>query len=340
MPRMAAVGRTTIMAVAGLLIGATAAHAQGAAPPVGQPAPWSVGVSDEQRARAEALLASGNERFLSQAYAEALEHYRAALHEWDHPAIRFNMARALIHLGRAVEAYENLRLAVAHGAAPLTEQVHAEALSYLKLLEAQIATIVVACTEPGARVTLDGQLLLTCPGQATRRLLPGPHQLVAARPGFLTSTRDAVVMGGQTEQVTVSLIRLEDAAVVTRRWAPWKPWAVLSGGVALVGVGALFERAAREDRDAYNEQLDAMCVPTSCDPDGLGRPIRDLRDGARWNRRYAIGGLVVGGGAIAAGIVGLVLNRSRTELPADAGAAGLAIVPEPGGASVRVGARF
>ena len=47
-----------------------------------------------------------------------------------------------------------------------------------------------------ARVTFDGQPFITCPGQATRRVLPGQHQVVASKQGFVTETTDLVLVPG------------------------------------------------------------------------------------------------------------------------------------------------
>src|SRR3954469_25031644 len=101
-----------------------------AAPAHADTPPWSVGVTDAQKAEAQKNLDAGNALFLDKKYAEALEKYRAAVAAWDHPAIRFNIVRCLIQLDKAVEASDNLKLALKYGSAPLEEAVYTEALSY------------------------------------------------------------------------------------------------------------------------------------------------------------------------------------------------------------------
>jgi len=57
--------------------------------------------------------------------------------------------RCLIQLDRAVEAAENLELALKYGAAPLEENVYAEAIAYQKLLANQVGEVAVKCEQPG-----------------------------------------------------------------------------------------------------------------------------------------------------------------------------------------------
>src|SRR5580698_621854 len=197
--------------------------------------PWAAGVTAAQKDAAHKLLDAGNALFLQRDYAGALDQYRQAAAQWDHPAIRFNIVRCLIQLDRSVEAAENLKLALAYGAAPLEDAVYSEALAYQKLLAKQVADVDVSCSQPGATVTLDGQPLTSCPGTQLRRVSPGRHQLVASNDGFLTKTTDVVIAGGETQHVALELVPLS-AATIGHRWAEWKPWVVLGSGVVVLGI--------------------------------------------------------------------------------------------------------
>jgi tetratricopeptide (TPR) repeat protein len=92
--------------------------------------PWAEGVTDDQKLRAKALLDAGNALLIEKKYVEALEKYTAAVAVWDHPAIRFNMVRCEIQLGKNLEAYEDLEKSLRYGAAPLEETVYNEAVGY------------------------------------------------------------------------------------------------------------------------------------------------------------------------------------------------------------------
>src|SRR5262249_22511020 len=138
-----------------------------------------------------------NKLFEDSQHAAALAKYREALKVWDHPAIRYNAAVALIQLDQPLAAHENLELALRYGDEAIGAENHQQALTYRKLLLGQLAELKVACAEPGADVALDGQPLFVAPGEASRRLLPGSHQLVARKAGFLPATRALSLLPGR-----------------------------------------------------------------------------------------------------------------------------------------------
>ena len=273
--------------------------------------PWTVGVTAEQKASAHTLLEAGNTLFLQRDYTAALEKYRAAVAAWDHPAIRFNMVRCLIQLDRTVEAADNLKLALRYGAAPLEDKVYSEALAYEKLLALQVSDVDVSCDQAGVAVTLDGKPLLSCPGKQSRRVTPGPHQLVATKEGFLTKTSDVIAIGGQHEAVMVALKSIDSAAIV-HRWPTWKPWLVFGAGIAVVGIGGLFEYQAAQDMSSYDKALALACADTGC---SATRPIptnlADQKTRATHENDIAIGVTSVGVAAAAAGGVLLYMNRGH-----------------------------
>src|SRR5262245_46162538 len=257
-------------------------------------APWARDVSPERREQARRLLEEGNALFVQSQHREALARYQEAVAAWDHPAIRYNMARALIALDRPVEAYENLQKALAYGAAPLKEQVYAEAQNYERLLRRQIAEMEVRCDQPDVRISVDGQEFLTCPGARTVLLAPGTHQVVAKRTGFLTLSRDVIVMPGPKASVDVKLLTLAEATTTERRWAVWKPWAVVGGGAALGGLGFLLHLQAQSDLDQYGRDVATICGERSCDPDELPGATRDLERRARIENGVAVSAIVAG----------------------------------------------
>jgi tetratricopeptide (TPR) repeat protein len=301
--------------------------------------PWAVGVSEEQRGLAQRLLEAGNDLFLEKRYAEALDRYRAALAHWDHPAIRFNIVRCLIQLDRPAEASDNLALALKYGSAPLDESVYAEAQGYRKLLANQIAELEVVCDQGGSEVTLDGQPVLSCPGKQVRRVVPGHHQLVATRPGFLTRTLDVVLIGGKHEVVPIALVPLASAARITHRWPTWVPWGVLGGGVVIAGVGGLIELEASSELDAYNRSVAQKCSMMACNPSDLDTRLRDR---ALLANKLAIG--VIASGAATMAISGALfyLNRGRTTYDTATELRGptVSVSLQPGGAGVAVVGRF
>ncbi|HEY5946285.1 MAG TPA: hypothetical protein VIV40_12370 [Kofleriaceae bacterium] len=311
-----------------LLLAAATAHADNE--------PWKQGVSPERMETAQRLLESGNALFLERNYTAALAKYQQALEAWDHPSIRFNMVRALIQLDRVVEAYDNLELALKYGAAPLEENVYSEAVSYQKLLAKQIANVVVDCKQPGAQLTLDGQQLLTCPGTQRRRVLPGQHQIVGKLAGHLTRTIEVFVVGGKDEHATLSLEPLAAAATVTHRWQTWIPWAVVGGGVVLLGLGGVAETIAVRDHDRFYDRVARECAPTGCPADFAS----DLKDQAVVENRIGIGLMSAGAATLIGGGVMLYMNRWRTVYGQDAPRVDAAFVPTATGANVSVRVAF
>src|SRR5215510_13976945 len=66
-----------------------------------------------------AAFRAGNAELREGQFPNAVERYREALRCWDHPAIHYSFALALINLDQPIQVAEELEAALAHGAAPL-----------------------------------------------------------------------------------------------------------------------------------------------------------------------------------------------------------------------------
>lgn len=214
----------------------THAHAQPSPEPAlppeyDEPRPWAAGVSESEQAIARELYVAGNHEYTESRCAQALVKWKEAIQHWDNPAIRYNMVECLIDLDQPVEARDNLERSLAYGPAPLGADMYARGLTYRKLLDAQLAHVKIACREPGAMVTLDGKLLFTGPGMADQFLVPGEHQVVATKVGFLTASKTLVLVAGKltTDDIRPTL-EVKPTTRMVRRWERWKPWGVLAGG--------------------------------------------------------------------------------------------------------------
>jgi hypothetical protein len=271
--------------------------------------PWAAGVDAAEQTRALELFRDGNQLFEQSHHAEALARYREALARWDHPAIRYNIAVALIHLDQPLAAIENLERALAFGAAPFDKETYAQALTYQKLLAGQLAEITVACREPGAEVSLDGEKLFAAPGALTRRLSPGPHQLVASQPGHLSDSRALMLLPGK--RVEVSLQPRPFPKVTTqRRWRVWKPWLVTVTGALLSVAGVPLVVEGKASYDAYDQGIRAQC-PNGCPRASLPSGLK--ADRAHGDVEVGVGAtaLAAGGTLVLSGVVMLVLNAPR-----------------------------
>ncbi len=277
--------------------------------------PWADGVSDERQQKANQLLEEGNQLLFELLFTEALAKYERAVEQWNHPAIRFNMAVSLYNLGRLVKAHENLQQALRYGDAPLEASVYEQAMRYQKLLDAQLAELIVICDEEGVEVALDGKHLFTGPGKARRRLLPGEHQIVGSKDGFLPETRLMKLVPGSPETVSLSLVSVDEAVVVTqRRWQRWKPWATVGAGVAVGLAGLALRLQAGSNFDRYDREVGLVCPgPDGCETvdDELLAESDGLRSRGIWQNRIGMSLLVTGGVAAAAGMTLVLLNQPR-----------------------------
>jgi hypothetical protein len=294
--------------------------------------PWSVGVTAEHRDAAQHLLDEGNEQLLGNHYKEALASYRDAIALWDHPAIRFNMVRALIALDRFVDAADNLDKALAYGQGPLTDDVYREAISYQHLLASSIATLEIHCDQPGVEVAVDGVRALDCPGTTTQRATPGAHAVTAAKPGHMPRTWSLSLSPGKPTRVDAQLEKM--VAPVARdphRWALWKPWSVAVGGVALVAAGGILEAAASSSFAAYDGRVASGCGGTTCSTNDPTLTSDNSR--GKLENELAVAAWIAGGAALATGIVLIGLDRPR-EMPL------VAPVATPGGGGAVVVGHF
>jgi hypothetical protein len=273
--------------------------------------PWAVGVSDAEQTVALATYQKANAEFEEARYTQALVMYRTAITHWDHPAIRFNMVVCLVNLDQPLEAFEDVEAALKYGAEPLGADVYAQALTYKKLLLAQLARIDVSSDESGAAVTLDGVALFTAPGHIEKIITPGNHVLVATKEGYHATTMSLVLVGGTLTSRKVSMSAVE--LTITRRWSAWKPWAVVIGGAALAVTGGLLESRAYTNYQRYDTAFDA----TSACSRGCGGPgqpaipasLVSLHDRASRDNALAIGMFVGGGVALAAGAFGVYIDQ-------------------------------
>ncbi|HTL38883.1 MAG TPA: hypothetical protein VL326_37385 [Kofleriaceae bacterium] len=293
-----------------LLVGSAVA----AQPAPASERPWAAGVSESEQALALDLYTEGNAEFAESRFPQALAKYREALAHWDHPAIHFNMAVCLINLDQLLEAKQHLEKSLAFDAPGIGADAYAQALTYRKLLDGQLAFIKVSCRDPGADVRLDGRTIFIGPGTSDQVVLPGEHQIVATKPGLLTVSKTLVLVAGRHTTHDIRLVEVTSVTRQERRWPAWKPWAVLGGGVALAVLGGLAQYASASPRDASTDTM------------GDWESSRQAIAITLWG---------VGGAAAIAGVVGVILNIPRTTvstLPVTP-----AVTPSDGGAVVSLG---
>jgi hypothetical protein len=295
----------TVLLAACLLLASGSVRAQTTASQ-----PWSAGVSPQQQQRAETLYQEGNRDFVNGFFASAVTKYQAALRHWNHPGIHYNLALALISLGRPIEAYESVVAALSHGTDGLHPEEYQRALDHKRALRQQIAAVDVVCDEPGAAVTLDGKLLFNGPGRVTTMVLPGRHQVVASKTGHLTTTRAFTLAGGARSTVELRLALMYPTSLRTeRRWPSWTHWAVtglgLSTGAAAAAMHWRFDVHASRLTAAWTEACAAGC-------DTYPDTLSPLRDRVELHRNMTYAGYATAGVLLAAGAALTYFNRLRS----------------------------
>ena len=316
--------------VSGTLIGALAyghgsAHAQAPKKPVDAPTatgtgnkPWNQGIDREVRRAAREQFREGNRLFRIPLFAQAAEQYKAALARWPHPAFYFNLAIAQLNLGQDLAARENLEQALQYGAEPLGKERYDEALAQKQELENQLGRIRVRCATPGAEVSLDGKSLFTAPGMREVWVQAETHQVTAKRAGYLPYEERIAVAPGRIQAVEFELRTLSDISDSSRRWAVWKPWAVVGAGLLVGGAGALFHSRASVAFDDYDErfvQLGCANRPSTsdagCSDDSVPPDVRDILNRAERQQAIAVSTYIAGGAVIVASFGLMYLNRPQ-----------------------------
>lgn len=300
----------------GLTHGAVPLYAQSTSALVltgGDDKPWNRGVSTEVRRVARDLFLEGNRLFRIPLFAQAVEKYAAALGKWKHPAFYFNLALAQLNLGQEVEARENLAHALEQGEEPLGTEEFKEAQKQLHDVERQLGRIHISCETPGAEVTLDGVTLFTGPGSFQKWVSVKAHELMAKKQGYLSDTRRVTMAPGHLQAITLKLITLSEAADTGRRWATWKPWTVVAAGAAVVASSGILHVLSFRNFHDYDQKFQGLgcAISPGCTEEEIGPKLNAQLGLATREQKLAVGGYIVGGSVITAGVVLMYLNRPR-----------------------------
>lgn len=272
--------------------------------------PWYCGVSERDQERALALYEQGNQLFDDSLFGAAVAKYEQAKKHWDHPGIHYNLMMALVTLDRPIEAYHSSVAALRHGQTALEPEEYRRAQDYQKLLRGRIAELTVTCDEPGAVLSLDGKNILRGPGKAVVYVLPGPHELVARKPGYLPTHQGLTLISARPVAVHMRMLPESQALVTTRAWSAWQPWAVIGAGVGVGLAGGVLEWRASENNIAFQKMFHERClIPDGCHAVDITSEMESRQRRHRWYRGLGHGALATGGAAVIGGLVLVYLNR-------------------------------
>lgn len=271
--------------------------------------PWARGVSKDKQNQAITLFREGNAALKESLFPKAATTYREALQHWDHPAIHYNLALALVNLDQPIEVHEHLTAALKFGAAPLDDDKFQQAQRYLALIERQLTRLTVTCEFQGATVRLDGKVIFTGPGRWEGQVRSGQHSLSASKEGLLPDERTLTLAGGDAQTVQLRVYRTEELTEYRRAFSPVIPWAVLGAGVAAAGAGFGMHMAAKGELDQYDQGIAGCADAANHVPCQVTPALDDRRTSATSLQTGAVAMYAVGGAAVAASLVLFYVGR-------------------------------
>lgn len=281
----------------------------------GDTRPWAAGVKKSEQEAALKLFHDGNLQLNDGLFAKAAEAYKQALTHWDHPAIHYNLALAMMNLDQPIESQANFQMAVKFGDAPLqSKDKFDHAKDYILLLDKQIGEVEVTCQKAGTKVSVDGKEVFTAPGTWRGKVRAGKHTIVGTLEGHPTRVDAPYIEPGAPFRIELKLYTTAELTRYRTKWdATWMPYVVMGGGV-LIGVGGgLMELLASNDYKKYDDQVKACNAMTTgnmgCTSSASLKSIKDSGD-TKKSAGYVLYG--VGAAAVITGAVLWIINRPES----------------------------
>ena len=281
----------------------------------GDTRPWAAGVKKSEQEAALKLFHDGNLQLNDGLFAKAAEAYKQALTHWEHPAIHYNLALALMNLDQPIESQANFQMAIKFGDAPLqSKDKFDHAKDYILLLDKQIGEVEVTCQKAGTKVSVDGKEVFTAPGTWKGKVRAGKHTIVGTLEGHPTRVDAPYIEAGAPFRIELKLYTTAELTRYRQQWdATWMPYVVMGGGV-LVGLGGgLMELLASNDYKKYDDQVKACNAMTTgnmgCASSASLKSIKDSGD-TKKTTGYVLYG--VGAAAVVTGAVLWIINRPES----------------------------
>ncbi len=234
----------------------------------------------EQRDTARRLFDEGTRLLKESLFQQAVDKFKAALTHWDHPAIHYNMALALLNLNDPLSLHEHLRQALRYGPKPFEEDKFNVAKGSSRLVENQLATVDLSCNEPGAVVTFGGREMFTAPGHQTFLVVPGAHIAAASKAGARPTEWTRILVAGETTtfDLKVDMNATRDNVIAAVALA------IAAGGIA---TGLVLDRLANDSEASAMPRSRVSGRRVQQDPDcvarrGAAHEWRTLRPASVW----------------------------------------------------------
>jgi len=257
----------------------------------------------------------GNDLLNNGLFPQSVARYREAINCWDHPAIHYNLALALINLDQPIEVFDQLKLAIQYGSDPVGQDKFDHAKEYLKLVAGQLADIEVSCDMKGAKIAVDGKEAFTAPGTYKAKVRVGKHTFYGEKEGYNARVTAPFIGPGETYRIELRLYTLTELTRYRCKWdcGTRTPYYVLAGGALAGIVGGVFtwlSSSSYHDFDTAvakcNDDAKNMSPAMGCT---ITPTYIDMRNSGDTKRTLSYIGYGVAGAAVATGAVILWLNR-------------------------------
>lgn len=288
---------------------------------------------------AEDQFAEGTAAFTDGRLEDALKIFQELWKTTKSYDVALMLAHTERNLGKHRDAAEHYSYAIANF--PLTGEAadREEAQGFLDEVKKNVGTVRIRVPVAGASVTVDGAALDPASLGQDVFLPKGKSVIEAKAPGYQASRRTVEILGGESEDVTITL-QAEQAAPRSKL-----PVFVL-GGVGVVGlvVGAALVGSAEGKRGEAFSLHDEIGSPAGCAADAA--KCQALRDASAQADALGNGGIaafVIGGlaGAAAAAYLFIPPRTPKTEKkPEKGGKVAVLPVAAPGTGGLLISGSF
>lgn len=246
-------------------------------------------------------FAAGYQRYANGDFQGAAAAFRQAYQETKNPQALFNLGRAAIKAGQAVDALDALEQFLGESRDPSEASRRATAGREIESLSKQVGTLTLRVSPSGAEVQVDDKSY--GPGRQTRpiHVAAGSHQLSATLAGHQRWSRGVQLARGQTLAIDIRLDPLVRPSQTLRTLS----YLIGGAGVIATVVGAYFGVRAKAKLDDSNRDCSAQSF--------CHAPGKADRNAAISAANISTAAFIVGGVGIAGGVTLFVVGAPPVE---------------------------